>query len=113
MAMATGRSGPPAQQTSSSRPSVRPSAVRTGQELAVRDAQPRRPSAARQPPLRVGPVTARASAVAKPLGQICPICHSEPATVEMRIGAVYAKLGARCVGSGVHLVKVLSKLFGA
>jgi len=40
----------------------------------------------------------------------CPICHEETATVEVRFGPVYARIGARCAGSGLHMIRVLSKL---
>lgn len=44
------------------------------------------------------------------LGQLCPVCKEELATVEMRIGPVYAKVGERCVNSGMHLIRLLGKL---
>jgi hypothetical protein len=45
----------------------------------------------------------------KVLGQLCP-CGMEPATVELRVGPVYTKIGARCFNSGVHFARLLSRL---
>lgn len=46
------------------------------------------------------------------MARACPICHDEPASVEVRIGPVYTKVGPRCIGSGLHMMKLLSKFLG-
>lgn len=94
------REGRPA--TPSSAPSAASGGVPRGRALALRGSA-KRPRAAR--------VTARGSGsdVRRPLGQLCP-CGLEPATVELRVGPVYTKVGARCFASTLHIVKVLGKI---
>lgn len=103
-----GRSKP--QRTTSSAPSVRPSVAlaRRVPRRAV-SGKPRggRATAAARGELR----TSLRPALRRPLGQLCP-CGLEPATVELRLGPVYAKVCKRCFTSGVHLAHVLAKLLG-
>lgn len=42
----------------------------------------------------------------KPLGQLCP-CGLEPATVELRVGPVYTKVGVNCFNSGIHVARLM------
>lgn len=58
---------------------------------------------------RVAPVAGERR-VPRMLGQLCPICREENATVEVRIGPMYSKIGEKCLGSGLHVLRLLGKL---
>lgn len=92
------RGGPPPPPTSSCALSVRPSR------------RPRRAAPLGSAPQQPGPATATGGDVAKPHGQLCPICRDEHATEEIRVGAFYTKICTRCLGSGLHVMKLLGRL---
>jgi hypothetical protein len=43
------------------------------------------------------------------LGQLC-VCGMNTATVEIRIGPVYTKICPQCFNTGIHALRLLSKL---